>query len=160
MEDLLQKLIVAVVGGGLGIFGAMWTTSLRENVSYKREQLQNFYAPLEILLKINKQSFERYTNGATSSDKEFIEKNVWFPNNVKIREIIMGQSHHLARVPQEILDLLEHLEVWLSEYELVYVLKQKSGPVFAGTRGYPYPSKSDDFVIGESSRLRRALNRG
>jgi len=48
----------------------------------------------------------------------------------------------------------------LSEYELVYVLKQKSGPVFAGTRGYPYPSKVDDFVIGESSRLRRALNRG
>jgi hypothetical protein len=72
----------------------------------------------------------------------------------------MGQSHHLARVPQEILELLEHLEVWLSEYELVYVLKKKSGPVFAGTRGYPYPSKSDDFVIGESSRLRRALNRG
>jgi hypothetical protein len=161
MDDLLQKLLLAIVGGGIGIFGTIWTARVREAKSSKREQLQNFYAPMEILLRMNEKAFHRYmANNATPFDREYIETNIWHPNHLKIKDLIMGQSHHLAHMPEEILDLLEHINVWLSEYELVHVRKAKAGPVFAGTRGKPHPKASDAFVYTTAESLRKSLNEG
>jgi len=159
MQDLLEKLLLAVVGGSIGIFGTIWTSHLRETRSTKREQLQNFYAPMEILLRMNHKAFNRYIHkDATPFDKEFIERSIWQPNNSKIKELIMAQSHHLPRIPEEILDLLEHINVWLSEYELVHVQKAKAGPVFAGSRGKPHPKASDTFVYVTAEKLRKSIN--
>lgn len=157
-DDLIQKLIVAVVGGGLGIFGTLWTARLRESRSARREQLQFFYAPMEILLKMNQRAFDRYMTAETPFDREFIETNIWYPNNLKIKGLVMEQSHHLGCVPGEILDLLEHINVWLAQYELIHVRKEGSGPVFAGPKGKPYPRGCDAFVYAMAGQLRRLLN--
>jgi len=159
MEDLYSNIIVAIVGGALGIFGTLWTAKRREDISTKKEQLHHFYAPLEILLQMNARSYERYKTAERSShDREYIEKNIWYPNHLKTKEIIMCQSHHLTSMPKEILDLLEHIDVWLSEYELVHTKQEKSGPVYAGPKGARYPKASDTFVFTTAARLRKQLN--
>lgn len=157
-DDLIQKVVLAIVGGGVGIVGTMWTGRLRESRSAKREQLQYFYAPMEILLNMNRRAFERYLKADTAFDREFIETNVWHPNHLKIKNLVMEQSHHLGHVPEEILELLEHINIWLAEYELVHVRKERSGPVFAGTKGKPYPKACDAFVYTMARNLRRVLN--
>lgn len=157
-DDLIQSLVTAVVGGGIGVAGTMWTARLRESRSARREQLQYFYAPMEILLNMNQRAFDRYLKAEMPFDKEFIETNVWYPNHLKIKSLVMEQSHHLGHVPVEILELLDHINVWLAEYELVHVRKERSGPVFAGPRGNPYPKACDAFVYATARALRRSLN--
>lgn len=157
---IYSEIIVAAAAALLGVLGTIATAKYRESISTKKEQLKNFYAPLEILVRMNARSYRRYRNkNLTAHDREYIEKNIWHPNHVATRELIMKQSHHLARMPDEILDLLEHINVWLSEYERVHVKKEKNGPVFAGPRGYPYPDESDRFICETASALRKALNK-
>lgn len=159
VEDLYSNIVVAIVGGAIGILGTLWNAKRRENISTKKEQLHNFYAPMEILLQLNGKAYERYKKAKTGShDREYIEKNVWYPNHIKTKEIIMTQSHPLTSMPSEVLDLLEHIDVWLSEYELIHIKKSKSGPVYAGPKGARYPKKSDSFVCNTAARLRKQLN--
>ncbi len=159
MNDLLANIIVAIVGGIVGIAGTVWTAKRRENISTRREQLHRFYAPMEILLQMNAQSYERYKKAERGShDREYIEKNIWYPNHKKTKELIMTQSHHLTSMPAEILALLEHIDVWLSEYELIHVKGEKTGPVYAGPKGARYPKASDTFVFETAAKLRNRLN--
>ncbi len=160
MEELLSKIVIAVVGGAIGVAGTVWTAKRRENISTRKEQLHYFYAPMEILLRMNAKSFERYKSAERKShDREYIEKNIWYPNHVKTKELIMTQSHHLTSMPDEILDLLEHIDVWLSEYELIHIKKEKTGPVYAGPKGTKYPNASNKFVFNTAARLRKELNK-
>lgn len=157
---IYSEIIVAIVAAVLGVGATMLTARYRENISTKKDQLRYFYSPMEILISMNQRSFQRYKNAKLDDrDRSYIEKNIWYPNHLKAKELIMNQSHHLTRIPEEILDLLEHINVWLSEYELIHVEKKGKGPVFAGPKGYPYPEKSDTFICDTASRLRKALNR-
>jgi len=159
--DLYSEIFVGAFATAVGIFGTILTSRYRENISTKKDQLKHFYGPLEVLVLMNKRSFKRYfSEKTTSHEKSFIERNIWHPGHLKTKELIINQSHHLPKIPDEIIDLLEHINVWLSEYELIYDKKEKQGSVFAGTKGYPYPKKSDDFICETASKLRGKLNKG
>jgi hypothetical protein len=71
----------------------------------------------------------------------------------------MEKSHLLPSIPDVFLDLLTHINVWLTEFDLVYNQMKKKPPVFAGTRGYPFPHV-DDFIIEKATALRKELNIG
>ncbi len=108
---------------------------------------------------MNGKAYERYCkSNATQHDKEYIEDHIWYPNHLKAKELIMGQSHHLAEMPEEILDLLQHINVWLSEYERKRIKGESGGPIFAGPRGYRYPRESDTFIFNTTNALRARVN--
>ena len=120
MQVLITNLIVAVVAAGLGVAGTVWTAKRRENLSTRKEQLKFFYAPLEIMLRMNKNAFERYKKrGSKDKEAEFIEQSIWHPNHVRIKELIMNESHHLSSMPDDILDLLEHKPLITAGYGCV-----------------------------------------
>jgi hypothetical protein len=155
----------SIITGALGLIGGTFGTYMvqryieekREYLSTKREQLQYVFAPLEMLLKMNKAEFKRHFD-SSDEDKEFIETHVWYPNNSEIRKIIMEKSHLLTEIPEEFVKLLIHINVWLSEYELIYIKKIKKPPVFAAPKGYGYPTEVDDYVYSEAKKLRHILN--
>jgi hypothetical protein len=153
--------VLGLVAGTVGFYFAnRYLERRREYLSTKREQLQYVFAPLDVLLKINKREFDRYFKEETTDlDREFIEKNVWYPNNLEIKRIIMEKSHLLGQIPEEILQLLSHINVWLSEYELIYVKRVKSPPVFGGPKGYGYPHGVDEYIYSQANELRRMLTR-
>ena len=70
-------------------------------------------------------------------DRNFIEKNIWYPNHVKTKELIMDQSHHRSEMSEEVLDLLEHINVWLSKYELICLERKGVRCCFCRTQGLP-----------------------
>lgn len=153
--------VLALITGTVGMYIVnQYLEKRRELISTKREQLSKFYSPLEMLLRINSLEFDRYfKESTTESDKEFIETEIWYPNNKEIKEIIMGNGHLLPEVPQEILMLLGHINVWLSEYNLVYVKKEKNPPVFAGPKGYGYPREADTYIYQKAADLRSSINK-
>jgi len=164
MDEGIAAIITGVLGlltGTVGFYIAnRYLEEKRQAISTKREQLQFVFAPLEILLKMNKREFERHNKKETAiEDKEFIEKNVWYPNNSEVKRIIMERSHLLKEIPEELLELLTHINVWLLEYELVYVKKVHPSPVFVGPKGYRYPAKADAYVFLKAEELRGALNK-
>lgn len=163
----LNEIESAYVTGILGLLGGTIGTYMvqhhleeqKESLSKKRDRLERVYAPLEVLLKMNKVEYARYIkNETTTEDKEYIEKNVWYPNNSEIKRIIMEQSHLLPEIPDILIKLLIHINVWLTEYDLVYIKKIKPSPVFAGPKGYEYPKDVDEFILRESAKLRSMLN--
>lgn len=157
--EIYTELVVVVVGAIVGVLVTIITGKYRENISTKKDQLKSFYAPLEILIRMNQKGFVRYQKDNTlDHDKEYIEKHIWHPNHIKTKELIMEQSHHLNQMPDEILDLLEHINVWLSEYDLIHVKNQKKGPVFVASKGYKYPKHVDQFIYDTTQKLRNELS--
>jgi hypothetical protein len=164
MDEGLALLVTGALGlitGTVGFYYAnTYLDQRKHELSTKRDRLRHVYAPLEILLKMNKGEFERYFLPTTQiEDQEYIEKYVWYPNNCEIKRVIMGSSHLLLQIPDEFLRLLTHINVWLLEYELVYVKHLKQPPVFGGPKGYGYPKDVDAYVFAEAAKLRRAVNR-
>lgn len=109
---------------------------------------------------MNKREFNRYfETDTTTDDREFIEKNIWYPNNLEIKRTMMENAHLLTEIPEELLKLLTHINVWLSEYELIYVKKLRGPPVFGGPKGYEYPQEADVYIFSKAEELRGILNR-
>ncbi|MFX1466968.1 MAG: hypothetical protein ACFFA5_10895 [Promethearchaeota archaeon] len=161
------EVILSIVSGLIGIIvGSVsfyFSNKILEDrkvfLSTKRDQLKYVFAPLDILVRINGMEFERYLAPKTTiADKEYIEKNVWYPNHQEIKEILMKHAHLLNEVPDVLLELLNHINVWLSEYKLVYEKKSKKPPVFVKYKGYSYPRKVDDYIKNEAAKLRKLLN--
>ena len=152
--------IIGFIAGSIGLF--MVTGSLEKKRAYlsgKREQLKFFYSPLESLVKINSQEFEHYfKDDASNEDREFIEKTIWYPNFMEIKKVIMKNSHLLEELPDEILRLLNYINVWLADYDAVYVRQLKEPPVFVRPNGYSYPGESDAFIYQRAGALRKELN--
>lgn len=157
-------IIIPIVTALLGLIGGYMVNlqleRKRKFLATKREQLQFVYAPLEMLTRINKLEFDRYFESKTSAEeKEFIETQVWFPNNSEIKKILITHAHLLDSMPEELYDLLAHINVWLSEYNLVYNLKNKRGPVFVAYKGHRYPQKADQVISEKAAELRKLLNK-
>jgi hypothetical protein len=164
MDDYLSVLVTGAVGFLTGTLGSFFLNQhlekQRQYLSTKREQLKSVFGPLEVLAKMNRGEFDRYMNPGTSAQhREFIEQRVWFPNLSEIRRVLMEHSHLLDEIPSPLLKLLTHINVWLAEYDLIYVKKLKPPPVFAGPEGYPYPTESDTFIYARASELRKLLNK-
>lgn len=133
--DLLVELgfgLVGLIGGSIiTIFTQRILLQQREFHATRRDQLEYIYAPLEMLLKINKFGFDWYFEKRTKkSDKKYIERHIWFPNHIEIKKLIMKHTHLLEELPPLLQDLLIHINVWLSEFELIYNLEEKDRPVF------------------------------
>ena len=163
MTEAIASVITGVLGllaGTVGFYLAnRYLEKRREFLSTRKEQLEYVYSPLEILMRMNKREFDRYFKPKTTKDdKVFIETHVWHRNNLAIKGIIMERSHLLTEIPDEFLKLLTHINVWLTEYDLVYVKKEKDPPVFAGPKGYGYPPKADTYVYERAANLRCLLN--
>ena len=164
MSDFIIDFIIGIGGAIIGSICTLLTKRYlqkrREFYSTKRKQLKFIFAPLEILIKINGIEFERYFEKKTTiHDREFIEKQIWYPNHIKIKKILTDNSHLLEELPDIFLKLLRHINVWLSEYELIYVKKEKDSPVFGGPKGYSYPTAVDDYIIKETAKLRKMLSK-
>lgn len=160
---VIETVISGLLGLAGGTLGYYYTNKFvernREFISTKREQLQYVYGPLDVLMKMNMKEFRRYYKpGTTIDDRNFIEQHIWYPNNTEIKKIIMERSHLLPEMPHEFLELLTHINVWLTEYDLVYNKKIKEPPVFAGVRGYRIPEGLDVFISNKANELRKSLN--
>ncbi len=153
--------LLGFIAGGFGLY--VISTSLEKNrelISNKRKQLKLVYSPLEALVKINSQEFDHYfKNDATNEDREFIERTIWYPNFVEIKKAIMENSHLLEEIPDELLRLLNYINIWLSDYDAVYVRQLKDAPVFVRPDGYSYPGEADEFIYQQAGKLRKELNR-
>ncbi len=153
--------LLGFIAGGCGFY--LITTYLenkRACLSSKRQRLKLVYSPLESLVKINGQEFDHYfKDDATNEDREFIEKTIWHPNFVEIKKVIMENTHLLEEIPDELLRLLNYINIWLSDYDAVYVRQVKDAPVFVRPNGYSYPGEADEFIYQQAGALRRELNR-
>jgi len=152
--------ILGFIAGGFGLFLISNHLEKKRNyLSNKRQRLKLVYSPLEALVKINSQEFDHYfKNDATNEDREFIEKTIWYPNFVEIKKVIMDNSHLLEEIPDELLRLLNYTNIWLSDYDSVYVRQLKDAPVFVRPDGYSYPGEADEFIYQQTSALRKELN--
>ncbi len=160
MNPIIIPIITALLGILGGYLANMQLERKRKYLATKREQLQYVYAPLEIITRINRQEFDRYFDEKTTDvEKEYIETHVWFPNNSEIRRILITQAHLLDDMPAEIYNLISHINVWLSEYNLVHTLKIKSGPVFVAYKGQRYPQGVDKIIQEKAAELRKIVNR-
>jgi len=159
--------IAIIIAGVIGVVSAVltiWINHYLENrnkhLATKREQFEKVFAPLEILSKVNKMEFNRFLDGSSSEDeRNFIEQNVWYPNNSEIKRIIMSHSHLLSEMPQQLYDLVEHINLWLSVYESKYVRHEHEGPVFAGPKGRKYPPEADPYIFAKANEFRKILNK-
>ena len=153
--------MLGFIAGGFGIFLVLnHLEKKRTYLSNKRQQLKLVYSPLEALVKINSQEFDHYfKNDATNEDREFIEKTIWYPNFVEAKKVIMENSHLLEGIPDELLRLLNYINIWLSDYDAVYVKQLKDAPVFVRPNGYSYPGEADEFIYQQARALRKELNR-
>ncbi len=153
--------ICGFIAGGFGLY--LITNHLEKKRAFfsnKRQQLKCVYSPLEALVKINGQEFDHYfKNDATNEDREFIEKTIWYPNFVEIKKVIMENAHLLEQIPDELLRLLNYINIWLSDYDAVYVRQLKDAPVFVRPNGYSYPGEADEFIYQQAGALRKELNR-
>jgi hypothetical protein len=165
---LMTSASTAIIAGLLGfIAGGCWLYLITSNLekkrailSNKRQQLKLVYSPLEALVKINGQEFDHYfKNDATNEDREFIEKTIWHPNFLEIKKVIMEHAHLLDQLPDELLRLLNYINIWLSDYDAVYVRQLKDAPVFVRPDGYSYPGEADEFIYQQAGALRKELNR-
>jgi hypothetical protein len=164
MNNVLTALIFGAIGiltGSLMFFFVhQYFEKQRELFSTKREQLKYIFAPLEVMLKMNSQQYDHYLHDDTSiEEREFIEKNIWYPNYIEIKTILMEKSYLLDEIPDELMTLLNFISVWLSEYELVYVKNTKEPPVFIRPKGNIYPAEVDNFIFQKAGELRKLLSR-
>jgi len=162
MNNILPVIISSTIGilsAILAILINRYFDKRNKILATKREQLEKVFAPLEILSKVNKQEFVRFTNMNQSSqaERDFIEQSIWYPNNLEIKKIIMTNSHLLSEMPQEFLDLIDHINLWLFVYEKKYVKKTHTGPVYAGPSGKPYPKAADEYIFRKSEEFRKVL---
>jgi hypothetical protein len=161
VQAALTSELLGLAGGSVATYILQqYSEKKKEYLASKRKQLQYVFAPLEVLLKMNKAEFSRFfDNNTTDDDRMFIETHIWYPNNSEIRKIIMEKSHLLPEIPDEFLRLLSHINVWLSEYKLVYDKKSKEPPVFAGPKGYRHPTEVDAYIYNEAKKLCDILNK-
>jgi hypothetical protein len=164
----MEKLLPFIIPGTIGAFSAILALLINRYfdkrnklLATKREQLEKVFAPLEILAKVNKQEFDRFQQmeKVSKSERDFIEQSIWYPNHLEIKKIIMTNSHLLQEMPQEFLDLLDHINTWLFVYEEKYISKNHKGPVYAGPKGRPYPKEADDYIFKKAAEYRKALKR-
>ncbi len=164
MTNTLAALIFGAIGILIGsltfFFLHQYFERQRELFSTKREQLKYVFAPLEILLKINSQQYDHYLHDDTSKEeREFVEKNIWYPNYVEMKTILMEEVYLLDEIPDELLTLLNFINVWLSEYDLVYMKNTKEPPVFIRPKGNVYPTEVDRFIFQKAGELRKLLSK-
>jgi hypothetical protein len=95
--------------------------------------------------------------GRKQAERDFIEQSVWHPNHLEIKRIIMANSHLLTEMPKELLDLLEHINLWLFVYDTKYVAKTYTGPVYAGPSGKLYPKEADTYIFEKAAEYRKSL---
>ena len=164
----MDKLLPIILSGALGIFSAMLAIFINKYfekrnkiLATRREQLEKVFAPLEVLSKVNKQQFKRFANSTekAQSERDFIEQSIWYPNLLEIKRIIMTNSHLLSEIPDEFLQLLDHINLWLFVYESKYVEKTHTGPVYAGPKGQPYPEAADIYIFKKAAEYRSVLNK-
>ena len=160
MDSELITGLAGILAGTIGYYIVnRYLEKKRESLSTKRDQLQRVYCPLEVLMKMNKRELKRWSDpGTTAEYKLYMEQNVRYPNNKEIRRIIMEKSHLLPEIPEAFLELLTHINVFLTEYDMEYNKKMKNLPNLTGTDVYRYPESSDEFVFKKASNLRRELN--
>lgn len=163
----MDKLLPIIIPGTIGILGAILAIIINRYfdkrnklLASKREQLEKIFAPLEILSKVNKQEFTRFQKivNQIPGEREFIEQSIWYPNNLEIKRIIMTQSHLLDHMPNEFLDILDHVNLWLFVYDAKYDKKTHHDHVYAGPHGKPYPTHADEFIFKKASMYRKLLN--
>jgi hypothetical protein len=160
MVSTIITIVTALLGALAGYVANTQTEKRKKYLATKREQLQFVYAPLEVLTRINKQEFDRYfAENTTEADKEYIERHVWYPNNREIKKIIMTNAHLLEDMPEAIYDLIAHINVWISEYNLVHISNVKKGPVFVAYKGHRYPREVDAIIREKANQLRKILNK-
>jgi hypothetical protein len=164
----MEKLLPVILPGTIGIFSVILAILINRYfdkrnkiLATKREQLEKVFAPLEVLTKVNKQEFERFQSmkQVSQAERDFIEQSIWYPNHIEIKKIIMSNSHLLSEIPQEFLDLLDHINLWLFVYEEKYTRKAHTGPVYAGPSGKPYPRAADDYIFGKATEYRKILKK-
>jgi hypothetical protein len=98
-----------------------------------------------------KRAFDRW-----NSPNLILERQV-LDGNQAARKLLLDCGHLIApQLRQHALDLVEHYDVWLEEYERERSKAPADGPlpyVFAGPQGYGFPSAAEKAFAAEFQRL-------
>src|SRR5215204_52992 len=158
-DQVLAAIITGVLGlltGTVGFyFVNQYLEKKKQDISTKREQLQFVFAPLEILLKMNKREFERYTKqDTTEEDKEYIEQKVWHPNNTEAKRIIMEKSHLLKEIPEQLLRSVNSHKCLATRIRIGLRQESSSAPCIRRPERIWIPERSGQLCFFKSRRIK------
>lgn len=121
----------------------------------KERMLTELIGPICMHLHRTKRAFGRYKDS-----NAYLEAEVLYKGNAHARDLILQKGYMLdARLLDHAIRLLEHYDAWLEEYG-----RQRSDPytpgarfVFAGPRGYPFPTEAERAFMHACDELRSEL---
>jgi hypothetical protein len=107
----------------------------------KERMLCELVGPVILNLKRVHRAYLRY-----DGNNEFLEGEIMAKCATNIREIISERGYLLdAAGLQHAVDLVEHFDVWLEEFDRQRGTGGKGDPyVFAGARGHPFPRAAEE----------------
>ncbi len=121
----------------------------------KERMLTELIGPICMHLHRTKRAFARYKDSNT-----YLEAEVLYKGNAHARDLIIQRGYILdARLLDHAIRLLEHYDAWLEEY-----VRQRQDPytpgarfVFAGPKGYPFPTDAERAFMHACEELRIEL---
>jgi hypothetical protein len=147
--------IVTVVTLAMTIFLAWYVNDSLRKKMYHHEldekRLRELYRPMDIILRSSKMAFQRYLK-AESEEQVFIA-DLWGEYNKAMKDLIIKNAYLFIEpeLPPEISRLMEHIDVYLFDYQQ-YKQGKRENP-FPGERGYPFPSEINDYFANSSQQL-------
>lgn len=117
--------------------------SFKSGYQLKEQTVSELLGQLCLQFNRTKRAFKRY-----SDTNLYLEAKVLKDANEKIRDLLLAKSY---LIPPELIEdadeLIEHYDVWLEEF---YKQRDTETPnlnqkfIFAGPKGYRFPTKSED----------------
>jgi hypothetical protein len=119
---------------------------------WKRQSLASLLGPAIMQLDRTRRAFLRY-----EANKRFLESEILYKGNLAVRDLLLTNAY---LIPPELSvvsgKLVEHYDRWLEEYDRVRGPRSRAlnEPfVFAGDKGYPFPSEADSLFKAAYRRL-------
>lgn len=118
--------------------------------------LQELLGPLDTLLKRGEIAYKNYM----SNGMRFLYAKIIKENNMRVRELILRNSHLLP--PEQhsnAIELVAHIDIWCVLWnELSESKKHRLDDEFAFENSATFPKKSVDSLLAYYQKLRTSLN--
>ena len=146
----------------------------------KEKILNDLIGPVVMNLHRTAQAFKRYSCASTETsvqdedmsgkgsfgqaskwaqpDTRYLEVEILKRANENIRDILLAKGYWLdGELLEHSIELIEHYDAWLEEWDKRRSNGSKEGKVWAGPQGYPFPIEAEAAFIKECKRIRSEL---
>jgi len=128
----------------------------RRSDEWRQQSIADLLGPVVMELDRTRRAYSRYTKS-----NRYLESQVLYKSNLTIRDLLLAKGY---LIPDELRDvssrLVEHYDAWLEEYDRIRGARDLSPTepfVFAGPKGYPFPSDADSLFNQAFRRYRAEL---